>query len=209
MSTTRLLVLGAVRIFQPAHGYFIRRELLSWQADEWAKLNPGSIYNALRTLTREGYLVEKAAREGRGGGQSRTEYSLTPDGESHFLGLLRNALWHADIYETSTLLGALSFMRFLTRDEVIDAIDSRIAELRNHIRSYEHVIRDAAVKRTTPPDTAELIGVSVERMRGELTWAEQLGKRLRDGHYRFTPEPGWDSGPRPDGTWHGPLDKPE
>jgi DNA-binding PadR family transcriptional regulator len=209
MSTTRLLVLGAVRIFQPAHGYFIRRELLSWQADEWAKLNPGSIYNALRTLTREGYLVEKAAREGRGGGQSRTEYSLTPDGESHFLGLLRNALWHVDLYENSTVLGALSFMKFLTRDEVIDAVDSRIAELRNHIRSFEHVMREGAAKRNTPPETAELIGVSVDRLRGELAWAEQLGKRLRDGYYRFTPEPGWDSGPRPDGTWHGPLDKAE
>jgi DNA-binding PadR family transcriptional regulator len=209
MSTTRLLVLGAVRIFQPAHGYFIRRELLSWQADEWAKLNPGSIYNALRTLTRDGYLVEKAAREGRGGGQSRTAYSLTPDGESHFLGLLRNALWHVDLYENSTLLGALSFMKFLSREEVVDATDSRIAELRNHIRSFEHVVREGAAKRTGPPEAFELIGVSVDRLRGELTWAEQLAGRLREGYYRFTPEPGWEAGPRPDGTWHGPLDKPE
>lgn len=209
MSTTRLLVLGAVRIFQPAHGYFIRRELLSWQADEWAKLNPGSIYNALRTLTRDGYLVEKAAREGRGGGQSRTAYSLTADGESQFLGLLRNALWHVDIYENSTLLGAVSFMRFLTRDEVIDAVDSRIAELRNHIRSFEHVLREGETRRTAPPDTAELMVLGIERLRGELAWAEQFGKRLRDGYYRFTPEPGWDAGPRPDGTWYGPLDKPQ
>ena len=28
MSSTRLLVLGAVRIFQPVHGYDVRRELL-------------------------------------------------------------------------------------------------------------------------------------------------------------------------------------
>jgi hypothetical protein len=42
MSSTRLLILGAVRIFQPVHGYFVRRELLSWRADQWAKINPGS-----------------------------------------------------------------------------------------------------------------------------------------------------------------------
>jgi DNA-binding PadR family transcriptional regulator len=56
MSVTRLLVLGAVRIFQPAHGYLVRRELISWHAQEWANLNPGSVYNALRSLTRDGLL---------------------------------------------------------------------------------------------------------------------------------------------------------
>ena len=56
MSATRLLVLGAVRIFQPAHGYLVRRELLSWDVENWAAINPGSIYNMLRTLTRAGPL---------------------------------------------------------------------------------------------------------------------------------------------------------
>jgi hypothetical protein len=36
VSATRLLVLGAVRIFQPAHGYLVRRELLSWGVENWA-----------------------------------------------------------------------------------------------------------------------------------------------------------------------------
>ena len=45
MTSNRLLVLGAVRIFQPVHGYLVRRELLSWHAEEWAHLNPGSVYN--------------------------------------------------------------------------------------------------------------------------------------------------------------------
>ena len=57
-ASTRLLVLGAVRIFQPAHGYLVRRELLSWDVENWAAINPGSIYNMLRTLTRDGLLEE-------------------------------------------------------------------------------------------------------------------------------------------------------
>ena len=56
MSSTRLLVLGAVRIFQPIHGYDVRRELLSWRVDKWANVAPGSIYNALKTLTKEKFL---------------------------------------------------------------------------------------------------------------------------------------------------------
>ena len=43
MASTRLLVLGVVRIFQPVHGYDVRRELLSWRVDQWANVAPGSI----------------------------------------------------------------------------------------------------------------------------------------------------------------------
>ena len=57
-SSTRLLVLGCVRIFQPVHGYFLRRELVSWEVDQWAHVHPGSIYNALKSLTRSGLLEE-------------------------------------------------------------------------------------------------------------------------------------------------------
>lgn len=41
MSTTRLLLLGAVRVFPPVHGYLLRRELLSWQVEDWAHVEPG------------------------------------------------------------------------------------------------------------------------------------------------------------------------
>ncbi len=60
MSTTRLLILGVVRIFQPVHGYDVRRELLSWGADKWANVQPGSIYHAVRKMTEEELLSEVA-----------------------------------------------------------------------------------------------------------------------------------------------------
>ena len=53
---TRLLVLGAVRLFEPVNGYQIRRELMSWEVDEWAHINPGSIYSSLSTLGKQGYV---------------------------------------------------------------------------------------------------------------------------------------------------------
>ena len=49
---TRLLLLGTVMIFEPVNGYQLRRELLSWQVEEWAHVNPGSIYSGLATLAR-------------------------------------------------------------------------------------------------------------------------------------------------------------
>ena len=40
VTETRLLVLGAVALFEPANGYLIRRELMSWEGDQWAPINP-------------------------------------------------------------------------------------------------------------------------------------------------------------------------
>ena len=72
MSTTRLLLLGVVRIFQPAYGYQLRRELLTWNVQEWANINPGSIYTGLRTLAKHGYLQELEEGPGPGPGVRRT-----------------------------------------------------------------------------------------------------------------------------------------
>src|SRR5204863_4372639 len=108
MSSTRLLILGAVRIFQPVHGYFVRRELQTWHVDEWAHLNPGSIYNGLRTLTRDG-LLREVATEAAAGRPARTTYALTSDGDREFLHLLRDALGTIDPFSPDRTFAAFSF----------------------------------------------------------------------------------------------------
>lgn len=70
MSSTQLLVLGVVRKSEPVHGYDVRRTLLTWRADEWANVNPGSIYHALKTLTRDGFV--RVAETGRHGARPVT-----------------------------------------------------------------------------------------------------------------------------------------
>lgn len=83
MSATKLLVLGVARMFQPVHGYVVRRELLTWNVDLWANIKPGSIYGALRTLTKEGCL-EEVGTESEVGRPARTTYRVTDDGEARF-----------------------------------------------------------------------------------------------------------------------------
>src|SRR5436305_10809633 len=103
-------MLGAVRIFQPVHGYFVRRELMTWRAEEWASLNPGSIYNALRTLARDGFIEETGTQESPDGRPARTLYRLTEDGDTEFLYLLRDALWQLHSDDASRLMAGVSFM---------------------------------------------------------------------------------------------------
>src|SRR4051795_2860512 len=99
MSTTRLLLLGAVRIFQPVHGYLLRRELLSWQVDDWAHVKPGSIYSGLRTLTAHALLEEVPG--------DPVAYRLTPDGGVESQRLIRLALRQPEPGEPSLLMAWL------------------------------------------------------------------------------------------------------
>ena len=80
MSATRLLVLGVVRMHGSAHGYQVRRELLTWSADKWANVAPGSIYHALKKMTAED-LLEQVEVEPGDAGPDRVAYRLTEDGE--------------------------------------------------------------------------------------------------------------------------------
>jgi DNA-binding PadR family transcriptional regulator len=192
VSVNRLLILGVVRIFQPVHGYFVRRELMSWRAEEWAQINPGSIYNALRTLTREGYL-EELGTETHGGRPARTSYRLTADGETEFRQLLRPALWNLEPYEPTNLLAAWGFAYTLSREEVIAALEHRVEQIAAHGKSLEFAI-DGIRRGSGPPAlVAEHLRLTQGRLEGEASWSADLAARLRAGEYWFEgePDPPW------------------
>jgi DNA-binding PadR family transcriptional regulator len=189
MSATRLLLLGTVRIFQPVHGYFVRRELLSWHAEAWAHLNPGSVYNGLRSLEREGF-VEEAGTEAQGGRPARTTYRLTGDGESEFMMLLRSALWNVSTHDSADLMAAWSFAWALKRDEVIAALEHRVEQIEASARANEFAIVGIERSPDTPDTVVEHFRLTQARLDGEASWARDLIERLRAGAYWFEGEPG-------------------
>ena len=182
MSPTRLLVLGAVRIFQPAHGYLVRRELLSWRADQWAAIHPGSIYNMLRTLARDGMLEEV---EGDGGKPHRTAYRLTADGETEFLTLVREALWQVSPFDPRPLMAGVSFMWALSREEVIAALESRVAQLEAAHASTGFAVESVRADRQKPSHVVEIHLLADARAQAELEWVRGLAERLRAGEHAF------------------------
>lgn len=188
---TRLLVLGAARQEQPATGYAIMRELISRRVQDWASVNPGSIYGALRALVKDGFLVEDFDSVSKPGKAHRnsTKYRLTDEGESAFTDLLRSALWEVSPYRTASFMAALCFLVNLTRDEVTAAIEERIARLESHLRQFEfdekQVLLDSDTK---PPHSVEFVKLAAGRLQGELTFAHTLLERLRAGSYTFVGE---------------------
>src|SRR5215210_895261 len=128
MSATRLLILGVVRSRQPIHGYDVRRELESWQAERWANIAYGSIYFALNKMAEEG-LVEVVGTGQGGKGPARTTYAITAQGEAEFQQLLREYWWEAKTV-IDPFQVALAFIHELPRDEVLAALRHRADEAR-------------------------------------------------------------------------------
>jgi DNA-binding PadR family transcriptional regulator len=196
MSVTRMLVLGAVRIFQPTHGYFVRRELGTWQVAEWAHLNPGSIYNALRVLTRDGMLHEEepdatesavAATGSRGSG--KTKYRLTVDGEQEFVRLVREAVWELHPYEPDWLFAGISFWGVLSRDEVLAAFAARTALIQARISGSRYT--SAGLPESaggTPDNILETFRFHESQLEAELRWLAGAVDRIGAGEYGFLGE---------------------
>ncbi|WP_433162726.1 PadR family transcriptional regulator [Kribbella sp. CA-247076] len=185
MSTTRLLLLGVVRIFQPAYGYQLRRELLTWNVQDWANINPGSIYTGLRTLAKHGYLQEldEGSRPGR------TSYKLTSDGETEYFSLLRQMLWNVDGFHPDRMMVTLSFLWSLQRDEVLAALEARITQLEQRQKAEPFAERQVLEDPGTPNHVIEMFRITAARDRGELEWTRSFRERIVAGDYSFGGEP--------------------
>ncbi|MEO5900054.1 MAG: PadR family transcriptional regulator [Ilumatobacteraceae bacterium] len=191
MSSTRLLVLGAVKIMQPVHGYDVRRELISWGVKEWMATQPGSIYSALKTLEKDA-LISVALRPPGQGRPEKTLYELTVEGEKVFQSMLRAAWWRVE-NPVEPLLPAMSLMEFMSRDELIAAVGSRIAQLDGQIaelRFMRATIADGATGADggVPEHVREILDFTVGRLKAELVWSKGFVGRLRDGAYVFSDE---------------------
>ncbi|ONI79867.1 transcriptional regulator [Actinosynnema sp. ALI-1.44] len=187
MSATRLLVLGIVRGYGRAHGYLIGNDLLAWGADQWANVKWGSIYHALKQLTKSGSLIEDFQA-------TRTEYELTERGEIEFQKLLRNAFRRPE--HRPDMLGAgLALLPALTRPDAIGLLRERLAALEAQRDEADVQLR----KSTGPEHVWELYTLWGHSAESSIEWTQGLLSRLEEGKYAMAGEP--DSPGKP-GSWH-------
>lgn len=185
--TTRLIVLGAVKQFEPVHGYFLRRELMTWHVDEWAHIQPGSIYNALRTLEIDGYIA-KDGTEAEGKRPARTTYRITSFGEVELQRMLRENLWNVAAFDTQAIMTVASFMFVLSRQEVISGLEHRLTKSDAIIAQNGFDVQDTLRSEITPKYVREIFDLSTARLTAEKHWLLDLLDRLRSGEYLFAGE---------------------
>ncbi|SNT18528.1 Transcriptional regulator PadR-like family protein [Asanoa hainanensis] len=185
VSATRMMILGAVRLMQPVHGYDVRRELLSWGADRWANVQPGSIYHGLRKLTEESMLREVGTDQ-VGGRPARTSYEITSKGLAEFETLLRDLWWNA-APPTDPFFAALSFLPSLPRSEATSALRHRATVLRATVDGMKASLESRWISELKPTHVAWMFELSIARMAGEIDWCERIAD-LIDSGVSYTPD---------------------
>jgi DNA-binding PadR family transcriptional regulator len=173
------MILGLVKWMQPVHGYDVRRELLSWGAEEWANIAPGSIYHALRKMTEEG-LLDEVATEQVGTRPARTTYRMTDKGDTVFNDLLRRYWWEHD-QAVDPFQAAMSFLPAMPREEAVAAFRNRARMLRTAAEGMRSTLDHDWMRETKPPHVAWMLERVILLMEAEIPWCERMADRLQAG----------------------------
>ncbi|MEV6767925.1 PadR family transcriptional regulator [Nocardia sp. NPDC051030] len=182
--TTRLMVLAVVRLLQPVHGYDVRRELLSWHADDWANVKPGSVYGALNTLQRDGLIsVEEVGQDGAR--PERTTYRLTAEGEKEFGEMLREALFAADQLK-HPYFASVALFPHAPKADVLAALRSRILKFESDLvfldREQERILAGSGNPSEAEPfHVADAMRLQADHVRADLEWSKRTVRRIESG----------------------------
>jgi DNA-binding PadR family transcriptional regulator len=199
--TTRMLVLGAVQIFGPANGYQLRRELLSWEVERWAYLNPGSIYSMLATLEKQGAIrrYDLELDDAR----PVAVYTVTEAGDAEFERLVFEALSTVpDSGDALPLRVAMNFGAALTRPRFLEALAERVRVLWAGVEEFDTKLAALVDPPIVPPHVVSELHLEVALMRAQLDWVIGLQSEVRAGGLVFCDD-------KSDGMgWAPPADDP-
>lgn len=190
--TTRMLVLGATRIFEPANGYQLRRELLSWDVDSWANVQPGSIYSMLTTLAKQG-LVERIDLVTTPGARAVAVYRTTEAGRAELLAMVRAGVVEVRAMDTTEFYAAMSLVTgFFSREDMLGMLEERERNLRATIDGMHAKVADLEGYRGAPPHVVELMRFAIAEREAELTWMHGFVAQVRRGELAFLGERAWE-----------------
>ncbi|WP_270887254.1 PadR family transcriptional regulator [Pedococcus sp. 5OH_020] len=190
---TRLLLLGTVMLFEPVNGYQLRRELLSWQVEDWAHVNPGSIYSGLSTLARQGNLERHDLVDGS---REVAVYTSTASGRREFERLWRAAVESVDLLSPLPFHTALALMPLMARADVVQGLRSRLARI--DVRIREQLAQESQLE-TVPPHVRAMADLWMGLGSTEREWLVDLLGRVAAGAFELRGEPM---------TWQPPAQDP-
>ncbi|WP_124707911.1 PadR family transcriptional regulator [Gordonia insulae] len=192
-TTTRLLLLGAVALFEPVNGYQIRRELMSWQVDQWANVNPGSIYHGLGSLVSTGLAVRHDLTDGS---REVAVYELTGSGRAEFERLLTEAIVTVNVFDRRDFHAAFGLVPLLETSRAAELLQRRHDALAAELSEFP-VDTTPADFPHVPPHAVRGMQLWGAEARAELGWLSEVLDDVRDGRLELRPH-----------TWTPPADDP-
>ncbi|WP_292651151.1 PadR family transcriptional regulator [Nocardioides sp.] len=184
---TRMLLLGAVALFEPVNGYQIRRELMSWQVDQWANINPGSIYHALTSLTEKGHLTRHDLVDN---GRPVAVYEISAGGRTELERLVARSMETVDAYNGVSFYAAFSLMLLLERPAATRHLSVRLKNLERTIKELDAAARVNASM--APPHAIAALHLQLDKLRTERAWLVEVLDDVRSGKLSFAGDaPDW------------------
>ncbi|MBM7367297.1 PadR family transcriptional regulator [Gordonia hydrophobica] len=192
VSTTRLLLLGAVGLFEPVNGYQVRRELLSWRVDEWASIKPGSIYHGLRTLAARGLLLDRTLADD---GRDVVVYQLTEAGRATLEEAIVAAIVEVNVFDRHAFQAAFGLLPMLGTERAAQALRTRRAGVHAKIG---HILPPADSDPYAPPHAVRSLELWKSFAEVELHWLDGVLADIDAGGLSFAGV----------GRWQPPADDP-
>ncbi|WP_240617025.1 PadR family transcriptional regulator [Nocardioides speluncae] len=182
---TRMLLLGAVAMFQPVNGYQIRRELSSWRVDEWANLKPGSIYHGLTRLAEQEFLLRHDVVDGT---RPVAVYEITGAGREELDRLLVGALEEYVAQGNVGFSVAFGMLPLLSRDQVLASLTRRRVSIE---RAVAELAAGAEAKDQAPPHARRGLLLWMDLAVAELGWLREVIEDVKAGRLRFQMGEDW------------------
>jgi len=184
-TATRMLLLGAVAMFEPVNGYQVRRELVSWQVDRWAHVNPGSIYHGLASLTGQGLLRRTDLVDGS---REVAVYETTPEGRGVLDHQLVRALEEVDPYDRVAFHVAFGMLPLVAHDRVLQSLTRRRVALEGEV---DRLSREQDRPGKGPPHARRGRVLWLDMAVAELAWLREVIHDVEDGTLRLEPHEDW------------------
>lgn len=156
---TKLLVLAMLGL-QPMSGYEIKTMLELNDAQRWAGVLPGSIYNALNKLEKDGY-IEVMSLETNGHRQ-KAIYKITEKGEAYQKELIFECLENDKVNYPTNLYSGISFAQQLPKEEAIDALKKNRDKLMHESQAVKKGL--TAKKKALQGEIPEITQIVFEHM---------------------------------------------
>lgn len=175
MSAIKLLILGVLSGKGPMHGYEIRQELESWNAEQWANIAYGSIYFALKSMAKDNLI--KVVNEDQ---PEKIVYEITASGKEKFLDLLRK-YWQEIKPIIDPFQVALTFMNYLPKDELLILLEYRADSLRLMIKSMNQLTPIRMKETKAPEHIAENLKLYQAHLQAEIDWIKEAIEKVKAG----------------------------
>jgi DNA-binding PadR family transcriptional regulator len=172
--TTPDLVLLSLLAERPMHGYEANALLEFRKVRDWAGVSRPQVYYSLEKLARLG-LIEATPGEGEKAGPERHVFATTQDGRDALADALEREDW-AEQLERPPFLTWLA-LSWQCRPGVFQKqLRRRQDFLRRDLARKQEILQDVLREVGHPfHEAVWMLSLSIEQLRTELAWAEQVG----------------------------------